>query len=146
MPRSHFTLAHQIDALARLTSAPASLVKEIRAIFVRRGIALDKDALPYAEILDETFARAAEIERDSADARAAFKTLEENSRRFADACQELYGHLRSMEDLLRCTPSPTPAETAKRRRQARDRAAARRAAAAKPERPFFVILTPSDPE
>lgn len=146
MPRSRITLATQIDELARLTLAPASLVEEIRAIFVRRGIALDEDALPYAEILDETFARAAEIERDGADAREALKTLEENSRRFADACQELYGHLRGMEDFLRGTPRPTPAETARRRRQARDRAAARRAAAAKPERPFFVILTPSDPE
>jgi len=146
MPRTRITLATQIDELARLTLAPASLVDEIRAIFVRRGIALDEDALPYAEILDETFARAAEIERDGADAREAFKTLEENSRRFAEACQELYGQLRSMEDFLRGTPHPTPAETARRRRQARDRAAARRNGTAKPERPFFVILTPSEPE
>jgi hypothetical protein len=146
MTRSRFTLARQIDELARLTLAPAALVEEIRAIFARRGIGLDEDALPYAEILDETFARAAEIERDGAEARAAFRTLEENSCRFADACQELYGHLRGMEDFLRGTPRPTPAEAAKRRRQARDRAAARRAAAAKSGRPFFVILTPSDPE
>jgi len=146
MPPTRITLSTQIDELARLTQAPASLVEEIRAIFVRRGIALDEDALPYAEILDETFARAAEIERDGADARAALKTSEESSRRFAEACQELYGYLRSMEDFLRGTPRPTPAETARRRRQARDRAAARRKAASKPERPFFVILTPSEPE
>lgn len=146
MTRSRFTLARQIDELARLTSAPASLVEEIRAIFARRGISLDEDALPYADILDETFSRAAEIDREGTEAHEGFRTLEENSRRFADACQELYGQLSAMEDFLRGTPRPTAAETAKRRRQARDRAAARRAAAAKPERPFFVILTPSDPE
>lgn len=146
MTATRMTLGRQIDDLARDTGAPASLVAEIRAIFLRRGISLEEDALPYVEILDETFARAAEIERDGADARVAQLTCEENSRRFADACLELYTHLRSMEDFLRGTARPGPAEAAKRRRQARDRAAARRAAASKPDRPFFVILTPSDPE
>jgi hypothetical protein len=144
MTATRTTLGCQIDELARLTAAPAT-VAEIRGIFARHGISLDEDALAYAEILDETFTRAAEIERDGAEARAAQRTCEENSRRFADACQELYTHLRSMEDFLRGSPRPSPAEAAKRRRQARDRAAARRAAA-KPDRPFFVILTPSDPE
>ena len=140
------SLGHQIDDLARLTHAPDSLVEEIRAIFARRAISLDEDALPYLEMLEETFTRAAELERDGAEALQALRGLEENSRRFAESCQELYGQLRSMEDFLRGTPRPTAAESATRRRKSRERAAARRAAAAPNDRPFFVILTPSDPE
>ncbi len=140
------SLGHQIDDLARLTAAPDSLVQEIRAIFERRSISLDEDALPYLEMLEETFTRAAELERDGAEALQALHGLEENSRRFAESCQELYGQLRSMEDFLRGTPRPTAAESATRRRKSRERAAARRAAEAPKERPFFVILTPSDPE
>jgi hypothetical protein len=145
MIRSPMTLGLQIDELARLTAAPSALVEEIRAIFARRGISLEEDALPYVEILDETFVRAAELDREGIEALNACRTSEESSRRFADSCQELYGQLRSIEDFLEGTPRPTPAEAAKRRRQARERAAARRAAASS-DRPFFVILTPSDPE
>jgi hypothetical protein len=142
---SRRSIGRTIDELARLTGAPASLVQEVKAIFVRRGIALETDALPYIEILEETFTRAALVERDGAAARGALSRQEESSRRFADACQELFGQLQSMEEFLGNAQRLPPPEAARRRRQARDRAAARRAAK-KPERPFFVILTPSEPE
>jgi hypothetical protein len=138
------TIAGQIDELARLTGAPRSLVEEIRNIFLRRGVRLEADALPYLEVLEETFSRAAMLERESAAARAAFARLEENSRRFADSCQEMYGQLRTMEDFLGVGQRTSPEEAGRRRRLARQRAANRRVPGA--DRPFFVILTPSDPE
>jgi len=140
------SISHQIDDLARRTGAPGSLVEQIRAIFQRRGVPLDHDALPYLEILEETFCRAALLEQDNASAREAFDRHEENSRRFADSCLELYGQLRSMEDFLNGVERYSAEEGKRRRRQARERAAARRKAAEDPGRPFFVILTPSDPE
>src|SRR5262245_1923690 len=134
-PRS---IGRTIDELARLTGAPALLVEEIRAIFARHGISLEADALPYAEILDETFTRVVLLERDGAAAHDAMARSEEGSRRFADSCQELYGQLQSMEDFLSSTRRLSSPEAARRRRMARQRAAARRVAAKK-ERPFFVI-------
>jgi hypothetical protein len=142
------SIGYQIEELARLTGAPRSLVEEIRDIFLRRGVRLEDDALPYLEVLEETFSRAATLERESESARAAFARLEENSRRFADSCQEMYGQLRSMDEFLGCDAS-SPEETGRRRRLARQRAAARQRTDPKlstPDRPFFVILTPSDPE
>ena len=144
MAARRLTIAGQIDELARLTGAPRSLVEEIRNIFLRRGVRLEADALPYLEVLEETFSRAAMLERESAAARAAFARLEENSRRFADSCQEMYGQLRSMEDFLGVGQRTSPEEAGRRRRLARQRAANRRVPGA--DRPFFVILTPSDPE
>ena len=139
------SIGRTIDELARLTGAPAPLVEEIRDLFVRHGIALEADALPYVEILEETFTRVVLLERDGSSARDALARSEENSRRFADACQELYGQLQSMEDFLSSAVRLSSPEAARRRRLARQRAAARRVAAKK-ERPFFVILTPSEPE
>lgn len=140
------SIGHHIDELARRTAAPVSLVEQIRAIFVRRGVSLDQDALPYLEILEETFSRAALLEQDNASAREAADRQQENSRRFADSCLELYGQLRSMEEYLMGSEPLSEDESARRRRQARERAAARRKAAEDPGRPYFVILTPSDPE
>src|SRR5262245_49989777 len=94
------SIGRTIDELARLTGAPALLVEEIRGIFVRHGISLDADALPYAEILEETFTRVVLLERDGARAHDALARSEENSRRFADSCQELFGQLQSMDDFL----------------------------------------------
>lgn len=139
------SIERTIDELARLTGAPAALVEEIRDIFLRHGIGLEADALPYAEILEETFARVALLDRDGSAAHEAMRRSEENSRRFADACQELFGQLQSMDDYLSSAQRLSSPEAAKRRRLARQRAAARRVAAKK-ERPFFVILTPSEPE
>lgn len=147
MADKRLTIGGQINELARLTGAPRSLVEEIRDIFLRRGVRLDDDALPYLEVLEETFSRAAMLERESAAARAAFARLEENSRRFADSCQEMYGQLHSMEDFLGVGQRTSPEEAGRRRRLARQRAASRRdGAQGTPDRPFFVILTPSDPE
>jgi len=140
------SIGFHIDALARASGAPASLVEQIRAIFIRRGVPLEQDALPYVEILEETFTRAAMLEKDNASARDAVTRLEENSRRFADSCLELYGQLRSMDDFVRGPERRSPGESAPRRRKVRERAADRRKAAKAPTRPFFVILTPSDPE
>jgi hypothetical protein len=140
------SIGHHIDELARRTGAPASLVEEIRAIFTRSGVPLERDALPYLEILEETFSRAALLEQDNTSARDAIDRQEENSRRFADSCLELYGQLRSMEDYLKGGGDSSVEASARRRRQARERTAARRKAAEDPGRPFFVILTPSDPE
>jgi hypothetical protein len=144
------SIGYQIEELARLTSAPRSLVEQIRTIFERRGVAMDDDALPYLEVLEETFSRAAMLERESTSARAAFGRLEENSRRFADSCQEMYGQLRSMEDFLGLGQKTTPQEAGRRHRLARQRAAALRQRVdeklSTPDRPFFVILSPSDPE
>lgn len=144
MAQKRLTIGGQIDELARLTGAPQSLVEEIRDIFLRRRIRLDEDALPYLEVLEETFSRAAMLERESTAARAALARLEENSRRFADSCQEMYGQLRSMEDFLGLGQRTSPEEAGRRRRLARQRAAGRRVPGG--DRPFFVILTPSDPE
>ena len=143
------SIGYQIEELARLTGAPRSLVEEIRAIFERRGVAMEDDSLPYLEVLEETFSRAAMLERERESARAAFGRLEENSRRFADSCQEMYGQLRSMEDFLGLGKKTSPEEAGRRRRLARHRAALRNKVDEKlstPDRPFFVILTPSDPE
>src|SRR5262249_55672279 len=139
------SIGRTIDELALLTGAPALLVEEIRAIFVRHGISLETEALPYIEILEETFTRAVLLERDGNAAHDAMARLEENSRRFADSCQELFGQLQSMDDFLSSAQRLSSPEAAKRRRLARQRASARRVAARK-ERPFFVILTPSEPE
>ena len=139
------SIGRSIDELARLPGAPVLLVEEIRAIFQRHNIALTADALPYVEILEETFTRVALLERDGTAAHHAMDRSEENSRRFADSCQELYGQLQTMEDFLSSAQRLRSPEAAKRRRLARQRAAARRVAA-KQERPFFVILTPSEPE
>jgi hypothetical protein len=139
------SIGRTIDELSRLTGAPAPLVEEIRAIFLRHGIALEADALPYVEILEETFTRVVLLERDGSAAHDAMTRSEENSRRFADSCQEMYGQLQSMEDFLSSALRLSSPEAARRRRLARQRAAARRVAAKK-ERPFFVILTPSEPE
>lgn len=144
------SIGYQIEELARLTSAPRSLVEQIRVIFERRGVAMEDDALPYLEVLEETFSRAAMLERENTSARAAFGRMEENSRRFADSCQEMYGQLRSMEDFLGLGQKTTPQEAGRRRRLARQRAAALRNKVdeklSTPDRPFFVILSPSDPE
>jgi hypothetical protein len=140
------SIAYHIDDLARQTGAPACLVEQVRAIFERCLVPLEQDALPYLEILEETFSRAALLEQDNAAARLAIDRQEENSRRFADSCLELYGQLRSMEDYLQGSEELSAEESERRRRQARERAAARRKAAEDPGRPFFVILTPSDPE
>jgi uncharacterized coiled-coil DUF342 family protein len=143
------SIKYQIDELARLTGAPRSLVEEIRSIFLRRAVRLEDDALPYLEVLEETFSRAAMLERESESARNAFTRLEENSRRFADSCQEMYGQLRSMEDFLFLGKKTTPEEAGRRRRMARQRASLRNRVDEKlstPDRPFFVILSPSDPE
>ncbi|HET8947058.1 MAG TPA: hypothetical protein VFQ07_08740 [Candidatus Polarisedimenticolia bacterium] len=143
------SIGYQIEELARLTSAPRSLVEQIREIFLRRGVAMQEDALPYLEVLEETFSRAAMLERENASARAALFRLEENSRRFADSCQEMYGQLRSMEDFLGHGEKSTPQEAGRRRRLARRAAALRNKVDEKlstPDRPFFVILSPSEPE
>ena len=144
------SIGYQIEELARLTGAPRSLVEEIRGMFLRRGVAMQEDSLPYLEILEETFSRAAMLERENASARTALSRLEENSRRFADSCQEMYGQLRSMEDFLGLGQKTTPQEAGRRRRLARQRAAALRAKTdeklSTPDRPFFVILSPSEPE
>jgi hypothetical protein len=139
------SIGRTIDELAHLTGAPALLVEEIRAIFQRHGIALAADALPYVEILEETFTRVALLERDGTSAHDAMERSEESSRRFADSCQELYTQLQTMEDFLSSAQRLRSPEAARRRRLARQRAAARRVATKK-ERPFFVILTPSEPE
>jgi septal ring factor EnvC (AmiA/AmiB activator) len=119
-------------------------------MFLRRGVSLQEDSLPYLEILEETFSRAAMLERENASARTALSRLEENSRRFADSCQEMYGQLRSMEDFLGLGQKTSPHEAGRRRRLARQRAAALRAKTdeklSTPDRPFFVILSPSEPE
>jgi len=143
------SISYQIEELARLTGAPRSLVEEIRQIFLRRDVRLEEDALPYLDVLEETFSRAAMLERESASARFAFSRLEENSRRFADSCQEMYGQLRSMEDFLSLGKKTSPEEAGRRRRMTRNRAALRNKVDEKlstPDRPFFVILSPSDPE
>jgi len=140
------SIGHHIDDLAERTGAPLTLVEQIRTIFKRSGVRLEQDALPYLEILEETFSRAALLEQDNQSARDAVDRQQENSRRFADSCLELYGQLRSMEDYLQGAERLSAEESAHRRRQARERAAARRKAAEEPGRPFFVILTPSDPE
>ena len=143
------SIGYEIEELARLTGAPRPLVEEIRAIFVRRGVALEDDSLPYIEVLEETFSRAAMLERESASARTAFARLEENSRRFADSCQEMYGHLRSMEEFLGLGKRTSQEEAGRRRRLARQKAALRQKVDEKlstPDRPFFIILSPSDPE
>ena len=138
------SIGRTIDELARLTGAPERLVQEIRAIFERRGIALDTEALPYIEILEETFTRIVLLERDGSAAQEAMSRSLENSRRFADSFQELYGQLQSMEDFLSSAQRLSTPEAARRRRQARQRAAARRPV--RKEQPLFVILTPSEPE
>src|SRR5262245_64524019 len=120
------SIGRTIDELARLTGAPALLVEEIRAIFVRHGISLEVDALPYAEILEETFTRVVVLERDGSKAHDAMARCEENSRRFADSCQELFGQLQSMEDFLSSAQRLSSPEAAKQRRLARQSAAARR--------------------
>ena len=135
-----------IEELASATEAPQALVEQIRAIFARRGVALDQDALPYLEVLEETFTRIALLEQDSIAARSAVARLEENSRRFADSCQELYGQLRSMDDFLKGPARLSGEEWAKRRKISRERAAARKKSQQGKEKPFYVILTPSDPE
>lgn len=143
------SIRYQIDELARLTGAPRSLVEEIRSIFLRHGVRLEADAIPYLEVLEETFSRASMLERESTSARGAFSRFEENSRRFADSCQEMYGQLRSMEDFLSLGKKTTPEEAGRRRRMTRSRAALRDKVDEKlstPDRPFFVILSPSDPE
>jgi len=143
------SIGYQIEELARLTGAPRSLVEEIRDIFLRRGVLLEDDALPYLEVLEETFSRASMLERESESARAALARLEENSRRFADSCQEMYGQLRSMEEFLGLGKASSPEEAGRRRRLARQRAALRQRTDPKlstPDRPFFIILSPSDPE
>jgi hypothetical protein len=144
------SIGYQIEELARLTGAPRSLVEEIQGMFLRRGVSLQEDSLPYLEVLEETFSRAAMLERENASARTALARLEENSRRFADSCQEMYGQLRSMEDFLGLGQKTTPQEAGRRRRLARQRAAALRAKTdeklSTPDRPFFVILSPSEPE
>ena len=139
------SIGRTIDELAHLTGAPARLVEEIRSLFLRHGIALEADALPYIEILEETFSRVALLERDGSAAHDAMTRSEENSRRFADSCQELYGQLHSMEDFLASAQRLASPEAAKRRRLARQRAAASRVITMK-DRPFFVILSPSEPE
>jgi len=144
------SIGYQIEELARLTGAPRSLVEEIRGIFLKHGVSMQEDALPYLEVLEETFSRAAMLERENASARTALSRLEENSRRFADSCQEMYGQLRSMEDFLGLGQKTTPQEAGRRRRLARQRAAALRQKTdeklSTPDRPFFVILSPSEPE
>lgn len=145
MTDSRRSLKSQIDELARLTGAPESLVDEIRDIFARRGVPLDADSLPYLDILEETFTRAAALDRDSASARTGLEQGEESCRRLADSCLELYGQLHSMEEFLSAGSRLTPQDASRVRRQARERAAARRAGRG-PDRPFFVILTPSEPE
>ena len=41
------SIAFLFDELARLNGAPECLVEQIRALFPRRGVALEQDALPY---------------------------------------------------------------------------------------------------
>ena len=140
------SIAFLFDELARLNGAPECLVEQIRALFPRRGVALEQDALPYLEVLEETFSRAAMLEKECISAREAMARGKENSRRFADSCLELYGQLRALDDFLGGPGHLSSEEWAKRRKQSRDRAAERLKARLGPERPFFVILTPSEPE
>jgi len=51
------TIDEQILCLARLTGASDAFVVEVRALFVRRGIALNSDSAPYLSALEDAFLR-----------------------------------------------------------------------------------------
>ena len=57
MPGEPRTIDEHILCLARLTGASETFVCEVRALFLRRGIALDSNAAPYLAALEDAFLR-----------------------------------------------------------------------------------------
>jgi hypothetical protein len=57
MPGEPRTIDDHILCLARLTGASETFVCEVRALFIRRGIALDSNAAPYLAALEDAFLR-----------------------------------------------------------------------------------------
>ncbi|UCF67584.1 MAG: hypothetical protein JSV80_17775, partial [Acidobacteriota bacterium] len=66
LPGSTRSVGGQLRRLARMTGAPASLVKEVALRLARVGIQLDEDAGPYLAVLEQIFVQEAQLRDDLA--------------------------------------------------------------------------------
>ncbi len=124
------TLADQIDRLARHHRVPESFVESIRSSFERKGISLAEDAGPYLPILEETFARHAQVTAATARSREGLRRLDENFRRLADGWRRQLERLREVKASLEEQRARIEANTRRLREELAGRPAAR------PGRPF----------
>lgn len=94
------TLAERIEALARSTGAPAGFVSKVRALFERKGIALDASAAPFEAALVHAFERQAEVRRNMESAQRSLGRLQERLAEINDAFEEQAARLRGIRELV----------------------------------------------
>jgi len=119
------TLADQIDRLARRHQAPESFVESIRSSFTRKGISLAEDAGPYLPILEETFARQAQVAAATTRSREGLRRLDENFRRLAEGWRRQLEQLREVKASLEEQRARIEANTRRLREQLARRPASR---------------------
>jgi hypothetical protein len=94
------SIAEQIDCLARLTGAPHSFVDQVRALFLAKGIALDADAHPFLDALEEAFRREERIRCSNYRARRNLDQVHENFQKVGRAYVEQLSQLKRIHTKL----------------------------------------------
>lgn len=81
------TIGEEIDVLAHLTGAPEAFVRQVRALFTSKAIALDEDAAPFRPALEEAFRREEMIRTYSDHVQRGLSRIRDNLVRVKSTCR-----------------------------------------------------------
>ena len=94
------TIGGQIECLARLTDAPDNFVRQVRALFLDKGIALEDEATLYRNALEEAFRREHKIRESTGRARKSIAQLQEQFTRLSQVYRSHLQHLKEIRGSL----------------------------------------------
>jgi len=100
------SIEEQIECLARLTGAPESFVGQVKVLFLNKGIALDEDATPYVNALEEAFRREEAIRAGARRTRENVTRLQGNVGKIGRAYVRQIERLKKIQAGLRGAPGP----------------------------------------
>lgn len=95
------SIEDHIQCLARLTGAPDSFVDQVRALFTSKGIALETDASPFLNALEEAFRREENIRASSKRAKNQIAKLRDNFRKVGEAYVDQISQLKKARSSLK---------------------------------------------